>query len=172
MSKEQPSFVGGVDLKNLGNPVQEFLRESNEIEGEYTETAFQDAFAAWVFATTRLGLTLELVVEIHEILMKRLNPRIAGRFRKVGVSVGGRVCPNPDEVYGLMLRWVQTHKNFQDYTEEEIMKAHIGYEWIHAFEDSNGRSGRIILNWMRLRAGLPILVIKNSEKQEYYKLFE
>ena len=49
--------------------------------------------------------------------------------------------------------------------------SHIAYERIHPFIDGNGRTGRMFMNWQRLKAGLPILVIKEKEKQEYYKWF-
>jgi Fic family protein len=37
--------------------------------------------------------------------------------------------------------------------------------------DGNGRIGRILLNWQRRYWNLPILIIKESEKEEYYKWF-
>jgi len=48
---------------------------------------------------------------------------------------------------------------------------HINFEKIHPFIDGNGRIGRMLLNWQRVKLGLPVLVIKESEKQEYYKWF-
>ena len=49
---------------------------------------------------------------------------------------------------------------------------HITYEKIHPFVDGNGRTGRIFMNWQRIKAGLPILIIHEGEEQkEYYKWF-
>ncbi len=49
---------------------------------------------------------------------------------------------------------------------------HVMYERIHPFLDGNGRTGRIFMNWTRVkRCKLPVLVIKEEERQEYYKWF-
>lgn len=49
---------------------------------------------------------------------------------------------------------------------------HVEYEIIHPFVDGNGRTGRMFMNWERLKGGLPILVIhEGEEQQEYYKWF-
>jgi len=53
-----------------------------------------------------------------------------------------------------------------------IKEQHIAFETIHPYEDGNGRMGRLILNWQRVHCGLPILVIKDSEKNLYYQWFE
>jgi Fic family protein len=49
---------------------------------------------------------------------------------------------------------------------------HIRYEHIHPFVDGNGRTGRMFMNWERLKAGLPLLVIKESKKYDYYDWFK
>lgn len=56
-------------------------------------------------------------------------------------------------------------------TEEEMVQDHIAFENIHPFIDGNGRMGRILLNWQRVKADLPILIIRESERQEYYSWF-
>ena len=149
-----------------------FLSESNHIEGEYSRGAMDDSLIAWGYAYGRLGLTLELIVEIHQILLARLNPRIAGRFRTVDVMIGGKRAPHADEAYQQLITWVERWKSAYEPSWDQIKQAHIDFERIHPFEDGNGRVGRILLNWMRVRAGLPILVIYDHRKKEYYKWFD
>jgi len=87
--------------------------------------------------------------------------------------VGGRFCPftSPALLEHDILKWIDTHCDAK--TDETIKKAHIAFEKIHPFEDGNGRVGRIILNFQRVKAGLPILVIHTGkEQQEYYKWFK
>ena len=149
--------------------IQEFIVESNWIEDERTEEAHIDSFTAWGYLITQSELTLENILEAHGILMTRLDPDIAGKFRRVNVRVGTASTPRVKEVYKRMEKWLN---NPDPETEEEIKENHIAFELVHPFQDGNGRVGRLILNWYRVKNNLPILVIKESEKLEYYKLFK
>ena len=48
---------------------------------------------------------------------------------------------------------------------------HLDFEVSHPFCDGNGRVGRVIINAQLLKHGLPPLIIRNSEKQIYYRAF-
>lgn len=147
----------------------DFLQQSNWIEGEMSSQALDDAVAAWEYIKTADKLTLPVILKAHRLLMGRLNPRIAGKLRKVYVRVGWSLCPDPGSVRRLLMQWLSTERHL---TDETIKKKHVSFEKIHPFEDGNGRVGRIIMNWQRLRAGLPVLVIHEGEEQyEYYKWF-
>ena len=157
----------------------QFLEESNLIEGVGME-GLDDSVLAWEYAKEQKSIGLFELSNIHKLLMQNLNPRIAGKFRDVAVTVGNRLCPQP----GIALQLVSDLLDFK-FNEKQIKKSkkqkkdwvemcrkdHIWFETQHPFEDGNGRTGRILLNWQRLQYGLPILIIKNSEKQEYYKWF-
>ena len=150
--------------------LKKFLRESNYIENERSHKAHEDAYKAWRFLENFDELTVSRILEVHNVLMKRLNPRIAGRIRNCDVRVGYKVCPSYLQVGELLDKWLERHSKAK--TEEEIRLAHVVFEGVHPFEDSNGRTGRIIMNWQRVKNGLPLLVIKESEKQDYYKWFD
>jgi len=57
------------------------------------------------------------------------------------------------------------------YKEVLSKKLHVHYEAIHPFIDGNGRTGRMFMNYWRVKVGLPILVIKELERHEYYEWF-
>jgi len=60
----------------------------------------------------------------------------------------------------------------EDLKESKNWKSmHIQFEKIHPFIDGNGRIGRILMNWHRLKLGLPIKIIIETEKYNYYKWF-
>ena len=64
---------------------EKFLRESNAIEKEYTEEAFEDAVSAWEYAKVMLPLgrriDIQYIKTIHQVLLKRLDSKIAGNIR-------------------------------------------------------------------------------------------
>ena len=151
----------------------EFLKESNAIEGEYSEEALADAKQAWIMAcmNTKEGINLDYILGIHRRLMKRLNPRIAGKIRKCDVWVGGRKGYNP-EIIKEELFLLCNPGIYPTHTMKMIKRWHIQFEKIHPFEDGNGRTGRILMNIQLLKAKLPILVIHEGKEQfEYYKWF-
>ena len=156
--------------KDLQKNLKEFLRESNYIENERSKKAEEDAYKAWRFLENFDELTLPRILETHKILMERINPFIAGKLRNVRVRVGYHFPPPPDKVERLMELWVECLGPAS--TEEDIKRAPVEFEGIHPFENSNGRTGRILMNWQRVKNGFPIEVIYEKEKDKYYDWFE
>ena len=63
-------------------------------------------------------------------------------IRRCGVMVGSRVCPRPERVMDLLtVLWQQR----DIITPLEFYK---GFEEIHPFVDGNGRTGKVLLNWL------------------------
>jgi Fic family protein len=42
---------------------------------------------------------------------------------------------------------------------------------VHPFNDGNGRVGRVLINYQLLQQGFPPIIIRDKEKQTYYKSF-
>lgn len=147
----------------------DFLRESNAIEAVYDEQSLEDAKAAWAYLLKQYKLSREVLLECHKILMHR-HLREAGSYRYVQVYVGEHIPPAPELVLPLMEDWFAMQGAAS--TEEGIKAAHVRFETIHPFVDGNGRIGRMLLNWQRVKSGLPILVIWEKDRQEYYKWFK
>ncbi len=46
---------------------------------------------------------------------------------------------------------------------------HATFESIHPFTDFNGRTGRLLLNFILLKNGFPAIDMKNKDKLKYYE---
>ncbi len=67
-----------------------------------------------------------------------------------------------------LIEWLRAQK------EEEnpvILAALFHYKFIriHPFDDGNGRLARILMNFILMRAGFPPVVIKTTEKEDYFR---
>lgn len=158
--------------KTEGAKIKEFLIQSNAIENEYSKEALEDSLKAWNWGIKQKNINLKLILGIHKKLMRRLNPRIAGKIREVDVWVGNRKCLNPEFIKG-ELDLLCNPGVYPIMSEEGIKIWHVRFEQVHFAEDGNGRTGRILMNIQRIKIGLPILTIHTGEEQfKYYEWFK
>lgn len=159
----------------------EFLKQSNAIEGEGGD-ALGDSIIAWESMAECRNLSMHAILTCHSFLMDSrdtLPDAAKGKWTKVRTRVGPRLNPHPDEIPAMMASFVdevnetiEACEGADDDCKASVAKTfHIRFEHIHPFQDGNGRVGRILYNWHRLRLGLPIHVIKESGKQAYYDWF-
>ena len=164
----------------------EFLENSNWIEKEYSDEAMEDSIVAWEYAKNFIipgrSIDIHTIKTIHQLLMRRLDSRIAGKIRKCPIYVGThqsyRECLKPEKIDGELRRWckegnIKFLHSPKDRASENINKIHVKFENIHPFEDGNGRVGRILLNIQRIRSCMSILIIHEGKEQyDYYKWFK
>lgn len=120
------------------------------------------------------SLTKELVLLLHRMLIGGIDDNIAGRFRKQGefVRVGTYIAPAPEHVERMTELIILEYSS--DHTAhflEKIAKFHLEFESIHPFCDGNGRIGRVLTNYQLLQLGFPRIIIRDKEKDIYYKAF-
>lgn len=175
--KKITCICGKHEINDEDIKATDFLLHSNLIENEWSAEALIDAHKAWEYALTLNKVELHDVLEIHHLIMQRLDPRIAGSLRKVPARVGSQPCPNPGSVRRMLYQHlgdfnVDFSRLETPFMEDVARALHVEFERIHPFEDGNGRVGRILYNWLRVKNHLPIHVIHEGvEQQEYYKWF-
>ena len=109
------------------------------------------------------------------MLIGGIDDSIAERFRLAGeyVRVGYHIAPLTEKVERMIDDIVFEYENNTDgYFLDKIAKFHLEFETIHPFCDGNGRIGRGLINFQFLAPGFPRVIIRNREKQTYYRAFE
>lgn len=116
----------------------------------------------------------EIILLLHQMLIGGIDDKIAGRFRAPGeyVRVGTHIAPSPEKVESMIGSILDNYANdLERYFGDKIAKFHLDFETVHPFCDGNGRIGRVLMNCQLLRLGLPMIIIRDKEKAEYYKSF-
>ena len=161
--------------------VKEFLQESNNIENVWDTHSLTLAKKAWGYLISQNELTVYVINKTHGILMKgKLPEHEAGHFRRCPVWIGGKEALNCLLVPDATKHWcfnvndllINAKNEPEVFLERMIKEHHVRYEGIHPHVDGNGRIGRMLLNWQRVKHNLPILVIKEKDKQKYYRWFK
>lgn len=80
------------------------------------------------------------------------------------------------KIYENIREWCKdmNRKRSNSVVDNELLSKtlHIVFEKIHPWMDGNGRTGRIFMNWHRIKIlGLPLKTIKYEDRFDYYKWF-
>ncbi|EPF29215.1 Fic family protein [Treponema medium] len=117
------------------------------------------------------------LLQAHRLMMNELVNR-SGKYRRDGVGIfDGRsvvhVAPPADRVPFLMGDLFQWLKDTDAHPLIKSSVFHYEFEFIHPFEDGNGRMGRlwqtvILKDWKPFFAWLPIETLIKEHQTEYY----
>lgn len=102
-----------------------------------------------------------------------------GEYRKSNVSAGVRYFPNYAKVE-LLLQKLCTglQKKMNILPNNPIEKLYIAFDAhfelvsIHPFYDGNGRTSRLLMNYIQLYFGLPMAIVFQEDKTNYYQALE
>lgn len=110
------------------------------------------------------------VRNLHQLVTLRSAPAIAGRSadlpRYVRTESGRHSFPSPAEVPALMsdfAAWLGTAPS----TADVAFTAHRRLVAIHPFNDGNGRTARLLMNLILMRAGYPPVAVRPEDRLEY-----
>ncbi len=129
----------------------------------------------YALANQKQKLSLNEILEIHNIILNKIDDSNKGRLRTVSVRLKGSetILPNPLKVPELMndfVIWLQDED--QNDPIKFAIDAHFKFVTIHPFVDGNGRVGRLLMNLLLIRAGYPPAIIRKEDRNEYVKSLE
>ncbi|WP_420641405.1 Fic family protein [Candidatus Leptofilum sp.] len=114
------------------------------------------------------------VRQIHALVLAKIDDDNAGQYRTIQVRIVGAAHEPPPgwEIPALMTDWADwlgKQENVLD-TVELAALAHHKLVAIHPFIDGNGRTARLIMNLILMRAGYPPAIIARINRQQYYRV--
>ncbi|XP_055390030.1 protein adenylyltransferase Fic [Condylostylus longicornis] len=145
---------------------------------EHNEIIGLDAAMKYINATlvNKQGyITLKDILEIHRRVLGHVDPIEGGEFRRNQVYVGGHVPPGPDDLAVLMNsfeRWLNSENSFTMHPVKYAALAHYKLVHIHPFIDGNGRTSRLLMNTILMRAGYPPIIIPKQLRHRYYNYLQ
>lgn len=130
---------------------------------------------------TKEEISLNLIKEIHKIVFKN-SKSFAGELRKTGQEVVVRdgignivhMGAPQSRVISLLnelIKWYEKHRlKYPGLLLAAVV--HNQFETIHPFADGNGRVGRILMNNILLKKGLPPVNIDLKNRKRYYQVLQ
>ena len=163
LTEEEISTI--LDGKPVIAPLREVQEARNAIE-------VYDRFPQWNPASA------DDLLMAHRMLMTGLLDA-PGHYRQCGIGVygGGQVHhigPPPSQVPHLMSNLLSWLENTEAHPLIASSVFHYEFEFIHPFEDGNGRMGRlwqtlILTHWKALFADVPVESLVYARQSKYYE---
>ena len=114
------------------------------------------------------------VRQIHQMVLARIDDESAGQYRNLPVRIAGSTHQPPEawEVSRLMSDWGDWLNGpaLNLHPIERAALAHHRLVVIHPFLDGNGRTARLVMNLLLMRASYPPTVIMRVNRRQYYNV--
>lgn len=108
---------------------------------------------------------------IHSLVLKGIDTSEAGRYRRENVVIAGAGTTPPDFLHlpadmAALMSSYEAAGNL--HPVERAAELHTRFAKIHPFNDGNGRTGRLVLNFELMKAGYPPAIIRKEDRLAYY----
>ncbi|MBI5035781.1 Fic family protein [Candidatus Micrarchaeota archaeon] len=121
-------------------------------------------------------LTLQTVLYWHKKFFEGTKPDMAGKLREYQVAISGSkfMPPRPIEVPVLLAEFFKWYSRSREklHPVELAALVHLKFVTIHPFGDGNGRTSRLLMNFVLHKHGFPLLNIFYENRNSYYNALE
>ncbi|HPW57529.1 MAG TPA: Fic family protein [Candidatus Rifleibacterium sp.] len=116
------------------------------------------------------------IKSIHQLILKNIDDKNAGIYRRVNVTISGaeHVPPDALHVESEMNRFIDWYQNQASalHSVERAARVHADFVKIHPFVDGNGRTARLLMNLELMKDGFPPAVLPVEKRLEYYEALD
>ena len=109
------------------------------------------------------------IKSLNETINRNIKDTEGYRTIQVFIRGSEHIPPAPEKIPNLMNYYVYNYNNNEQDIFTKIARYHIEFEKIHPFEDGNGRTGRLLLNYELLKNNIPPVVISKEDRVKYFE---
>ena len=150
-------------LEEGRTPPNKTLREIYDLQN--TEKVFNELI------DSKKEIAHELIIDIHKNLLENIDKRIGYRIRDnrvIKANFKSTPAPYVQTDMNLLLKWYDFNKGkLHPFVLALIF--HHKFERIHPFMDGNGRTGRMLSNYILIKNKYPPIILTNKNRDKYLK---
>ncbi|MFH1390861.1 MAG: Fic family protein [Candidatus Diapherotrites archaeon] len=165
-------------VKETGNVLFENISPKNKPLKHVLEARNHKEAFDFTMSLKQKNLSQKVICKMQKKVVEKTLPehlqQFEGNLRGVNVRVGNHIAPpfyTVPRKLGALIKWYnQNHDKYNPVVVTAYF--HSEFENIHPFVDGNGRTGRLLMNFMLKKQGYPPLTIFFKYRQEYYESLE
>ncbi len=167
LTEEQTRYI--FETRTIGFKDQEAVPVDDIIETSNHFVAFD-----YLLETLSEPLDATIIKKLHGILKSSTEDARktwfgVGEWKKLPNEVGGRATSLPQNVEADINKLTKWYNNLDAPSIEDIITYHYRFEFIHPFQDGNGRVGRLLLFRECLKQQVMQFIIDDNHKMFYYR---
>ncbi|MFH0875219.1 MAG: Fic family protein [archaeon] len=158
-----------ITLKQAHNLLQDNLTPKNKTLREIYDIQNTEIVFNMLFLNYKQELSHELICKIHDMLLENIDERKGYRTTDVRVfkaNFESTPAPYVKSDMEILLNWYNSQKKKLHPFVLAIIFHH-KFEKIHPFMDGNGRTGRMLLNYLLLKVNYPVIIIRKKNRHAY-----